>query len=43
VQQINAGTETQQETAEEELHFCKDRIKGKLLKINLTDIDFVKV
>ncbi len=42
VQQINAGTETQQETAEDDYIFVKTESKGKLLKINLADIDFIE-
>ena len=42
VQQINAGTETQQETPEDDYIFVKTESKGKLLKINLADIDFIE-
>lgn len=42
VQQINAGNETQQITPEEDYIFVKTESKGKLLKINLADIDFIE-
>ena len=42
VQQINAGNETQQETPEDDYIFVKTESKGKLLKINLADIDFIE-
>jgi two-component system LytT family response regulator len=43
VQQINAANETsQQETAEDDYIFVKTESKGKLLKINLVDIDFIE-
>jgi two-component system, LytTR family, response regulator len=40
--QINAGNASQKETAEEDYIFVKTESKGKLLKINLADIDFVE-
>jgi two-component system LytT family response regulator len=42
VQQISAGSETQQETPEDDYIFVKTESKGKLLKINLADIDFIE-
>jgi two-component system LytT family response regulator len=44
VQQISASNETspQQETAEADYIFVKTESKGKLLKINLADIDFIE-
>jgi DNA-binding LytR/AlgR family response regulator len=42
VQQINAGHETQPETPEDDYIFVKTESKGKLLKINLADIDFIE-
>ena len=44
VQQISAANETspQQETAEDDYIFVKTESKGKLLKINLADIDFIE-
>jgi DNA-binding LytR/AlgR family response regulator len=42
VGQINAGNETQQEKAEDDYIFVKTESKGKLLKINLADIDFIE-
>jgi two-component system, LytTR family, response regulator len=42
VQQINAGNEKQPETAEDDYIFVKTESKGKLLKINLADIDFIE-
>ena len=44
VQQIYAINETssQQETAEDDYIFVKTESKGKLLKINLADIDFIE-
>ncbi len=42
VQQINAGNEAQQETQEDDYIFVKTESKGKLLKINLPDIDFIE-
>lgn len=41
VQQINAGSETK-ETPEDDYIFVKTESKGKLLKINLADIDFIE-
>jgi two-component system, LytTR family, response regulator len=41
VQQVNAANETQQE-AEDDYIFVKTESKGKLLKINLADIDFIE-
>lgn len=42
VQQINAGNETAPETKEDDYIFVKTESKGKLLKINLADIDFIE-
>ena len=42
VQQINAGKETQKATPEDDYIFVKTEAKGKLLKINLADIDFIE-
>ena len=42
VQQINATSETQPEAAEDDYIFVKTESKGKLLKINLADIDFIE-
>ena len=42
VQQINAGNEIQQETPDDDYIFVKTESKGKLLKINLADIDFIE-
>lgn len=42
VQQINAGNETTPATAEDDYIFVKTESKGKLLKINLADIDFIE-
>jgi DNA-binding LytR/AlgR family response regulator len=43
VQQINAANDTsQQETAEDDYIFVKTESKGKLLKINLADIDYIE-
>src|SRR5260221_3010467 len=42
VEQINAGNETQKETAEDDYIFVKTESKGKLLKINLGDIDYIE-
>ena len=42
VEQINAGTETQQEKTEDDYIFVKTESKGKLLKINLADIDYIE-
>ncbi len=42
VEQLNAGTVTLQETAEDDYIFVKTESKGKLLKINLADIDFIE-
>ena len=44
VQQISAANEIspQQETAEDDYIFVKTESKGKLLKINLADIDFIE-
>jgi DNA-binding LytR/AlgR family response regulator len=42
LQQINAGTQTQQSTPEDDYIFVKTESKGKLLKINLADIDFIE-
>ncbi len=42
VQQINAGNETHKETPEDDYIFVKTESKGKLLKINLADIDFIE-
>ena len=42
MEQVNAGNETQKETAEDDYIFVKTESKGKLLKINLADIDFIE-
>lgn len=42
VEQINAGNETQQKMTEDDYIFVKTESKGKLLKINLADIDFIE-
>lgn len=42
IQQINAGNETHKETPEDDYIFVKTESKGKLLKINLADIDFIE-
>jgi two-component system, LytTR family, response regulator len=42
VEQINAGNETQQKKAEDDYIFVKTESKGKLLKINLADIDYIE-
>ena len=42
VQQINTGNETQPEAPEDDYIFVKTESKGKLLKINLADIDFIE-
>jgi DNA-binding LytR/AlgR family response regulator len=43
VQQINAANETSpQEAGEDDYIFVKTESKGKLLKINLADIDFIE-
>lgn len=42
VEQVNAGNATQQEPSEEDYIFVKTESKGKLLKINLSDIDFIE-
>jgi two-component system, LytTR family, response regulator len=42
VQQINTGNETLPETPEDDYIFVKTESKGKLLKINLADIDFIE-
>lgn len=42
VEQINAGSETQQETTDDDYIFVKTEAKGKLIKINLADIDFIE-
>src|SRR5881394_3860296 len=41
-QQINAATETSQQETEDDYIFVKTESKGKLLKINLADIDFIE-
>lgn len=41
-EQINATRETKQETPEDDYIFVKTESKGKLLKINLADIDFIE-
>jgi len=42
-QQVNAANENlEQETAEDDYIFVKTESKGKLLKINLADIDFIE-
>jgi two-component system, LytTR family, response regulator len=42
VEQINAGADAAPETAEDDYIFVKTESKGKLLKINLADIDFIE-
>jgi DNA-binding LytR/AlgR family response regulator len=42
IQQIHAGHETPPETAGDDYIFVKTESKGKLLKINLADIDFIE-
>jgi two-component system, LytTR family, response regulator len=42
VEQINKGTETQHKTKEDDYIFVKTESKGKLLKINLDEIDFIE-
>jgi DNA-binding LytR/AlgR family response regulator len=42
VQQINAANEMSQENSEDDYIFVKTESKGKLLKINLADIDFIE-
>lgn len=42
VEQINAGNATQHETPGDDYIFVKTESKGKLLKINLADIDFIE-
>ncbi len=42
VQQLHAGHETKPENPEEDYLFVKTESKGKLLKINLVDIDFIE-
>lgn len=42
IEQVNAGNAIQQETAEDDYIFVKTESKGKLLKINLADIDFIE-
>jgi two-component system, LytTR family, response regulator len=42
IQQISAGNETAPETPEDDYIFVKTESKGKLLKINLADIDFIE-
>lgn len=42
IQQINSGNETIKETPEDDYIFVKTESKGKLLKINLADIDFIE-
>ena len=42
VEQVNAGNEKQHETPEDDYIFVKTEAKGKLLKINLADIDFIE-
>ncbi len=42
VEQINATNETHKETPEDDYIFVKTESKGKLLKINLADIDFIE-
>jgi DNA-binding LytR/AlgR family response regulator len=42
VQLINSGNETLKETPEDDYIFVKTESKGKLLKINLSDIDFIE-
>lgn len=42
VEQIGAGREARPETAEEDYIFVKTEAKGKLLKVGLTEIDFIE-
>jgi DNA-binding LytR/AlgR family response regulator len=42
VQQLNTGHEITSATAEDDYIFVKTESKGKLLKINLADIDFIE-
>lgn len=42
IEQIETGNVTQQDTAEDDYIFVKTESKGKLLKINLSDIDFIE-
>jgi len=42
VQQIHAANETSQENSGDDYIFVKTESKGKLLKINLADIDFIE-
>lgn len=42
VEQLNAGTVILQESAKDDYIFVKTESKGKLLKINLADIDFIE-
>ena len=42
VEQINAGSEKQQGAVEDDHIFVKTESKGKLLRINLADIDFIE-
>ena len=42
VEQIKAGNETAAEATEDDYIFVKTESKGKLLKINLGDIDFIE-
>jgi two-component system, LytTR family, response regulator len=42
IQHVNAGNDTQQATQKDDYIFVKTESKGKLIKINLADIDFVE-
>jgi len=42
IEQVNTGDTTQQEPSEDDYIFVKTESKGKLLKINLADIDFIE-
>src|SRR5687768_3937652 len=42
IQQIDAGAKTDHEAPENDYIFVKTESKGKLLKINLADIDFIE-
>jgi DNA-binding LytR/AlgR family response regulator len=42
VEQINTSADSQQVAADDNYFFVKTELKGKLLKINFTDIDFIE-
>ncbi|HMJ48176.1 MAG TPA: LytTR family DNA-binding domain-containing protein [Ferruginibacter sp.] len=42
IEQVNSGDTTQQETLEDDYIFVKTESKGKLLKINFAEIDFIE-